>query len=1036
MKKYLKYNVFIIALFVLFMVNVSATNYSSSDIPDYSYVIGSHIFTDDEDQTEFYKGFVGTPQVMLGSSSIDFSDAESLDDFVIYYHLVSTLWTNSIDGSLIEDVPENFEITHINGTCIDEEKCGEEVGTKHTVTFTSHDKISFPFEDKEVSVTHKDTIAASDIPTDLTRYGYKFVCWYEDSEENSGADCFQFDTPITKDLTLKTKWEAIKYTIKYNLNGVEGSVEDQECDLSTINNTCQFATYDVPRNGYEFKGWSLIKDSQNLYYKSGTTMTDILKETSEITLYAVWEPINYKITYDLDGGTYTNDINPVITYNIENKEEIKLFKPTKKGYKFTGWNVEESTGSGSITGDTDSGYKLNVSSVGEIIIKAQWEEIQIEFSFKLGDEVDGVTPGNVTCKYETGCTLAEAPEREGYLFGGWEDKETTFLYAASQTIKHFDFEANDNVTLTAVWFKEKEDRYHIIYDLNDGFFNQTPVSEFTADTTDTSFATPTRIGYQFMGWCKEDPEPDAESCDTVTKVSDIITDPKQPDALKDVNVYALWKANEYTITFHKNDEGNTEIGDKITCTYDKNCALTDHSALFTTDDEGRQIALIGWAYKPSTGIYVSDNIEVKNLATEGEVKLYAVTKDITEDYKITYYLDGGTFKDHLEPQKTITKGDQLTLPELETREGYTFDGWYTLDENGLIKEEKLGDPNVQVDITADTTLIAKWTKDITYKITYYLNGGTFKSAESVKYEIPANGQLTLPEMAELPGYVFDGWYKLEASGTLGEKAGEVNTEITIAEDTVLVAKWTPVVTYKIDYYLAGGKFEELKYHPESGQSTYDPVTYPKIGNDQAEITIPNPHKNGYEFTGWQDAQTEEPIGEDTIDHKGKTITLTKDLFLVATWQERPEPTIATNFPETMKTNEAFDFKVTNQVGKDEGTFVIAKVTFTHKNSGSGAKNELSELKYCAIYNEDGTTCQTWLNFRPEDWEGDSIVYFGPQTTGFPLYDLTSLFNVTFNQADEYKIKIEMLKWDNDFEKTKSTNEVLSTTEIDITVASE
>ena len=460
MKKSIKYNIFLILLFVLFITSIEAKTYQrDSEIPDDSYIIGSQMFTTSEESTEFFDGAVGSAQVIFGAASLNVEDIKSLDDIVIYYHLFDDFWSDSITGEDIETnrVPETFDITHVNGKCVDEEKCGEEVGTKHTVTFTSHDKISFPFEDKEVSVTHKDTIAASDIPTDLTRYGYKFVCWYEDSEENSGADCFQFDTPITKDLTLKTKWEAIKYTIKYNLNGVEGSVEDQECDLSTINNTCQFATYDVPRNGYEFKGWSLIKDSQNLYYKSGTTMTDILKETSEITLYAVWEPINYKITYDLDGGTYTNDINPVITYNIENKEEIKLFTPTKKGYKFTGWNVEESTGSGSITGDTDSGYKLNVSSVGEIIIKAQWEEIQIEFSFKLGDEVDGVTPGNVTCKYETGCTLAEAPEREGYLFGGWEDKETNFLYAASQTIKHFDFEANDNVTLTAVWFKEKED---------------------------------------------------------------------------------------------------------------------------------------------------------------------------------------------------------------------------------------------------------------------------------------------------------------------------------------------------------------------------------------------------------------------------------------------------------------------------------------------------------------------------------------------------------------------------------------------------
>ena len=59
-----------------------------------------------------------------------------------------------------------------------------------------------------------------------------------------------------------------------------------------------------------------------------------------VTLYAKWKPIEYTITYDLDGGSVATD-NPA-TYNIESGN-ITLVNPTMEGYEFDGWTGTDLT---------------------------------------------------------------------------------------------------------------------------------------------------------------------------------------------------------------------------------------------------------------------------------------------------------------------------------------------------------------------------------------------------------------------------------------------------------------------------------------------------------------------------------------------------------------------------------------------------------------------------------------------------------------------------------------------------------------------
>ena len=54
-----------------------------------------------------------------------------------------------------------------------------------------------------------------------------------------------------------------------------------------------------------------------------------------MTLYVNWKPNTYKISYDLDGGTYGNEHPTTATYD----ERFTVDNPSKTGYTFLGWKI-------------------------------------------------------------------------------------------------------------------------------------------------------------------------------------------------------------------------------------------------------------------------------------------------------------------------------------------------------------------------------------------------------------------------------------------------------------------------------------------------------------------------------------------------------------------------------------------------------------------------------------------------------------------------------------------------------------------------
>ena len=228
-----------------------------------------------------------------------------------------------------------------------------------------------------------------------SKKGYTFKGWYLEKT---------FENPISAipkgsvgNVTLYAKWELTDYTITYVL-GDGGINADNNPETYTM--LSPTITFENPsRNGSIFKGW--YSDSQ--YKKKITQITE--GTTGNKKIYAKWSNIKYNITYLLDGGK-NNSKNPK-SYDVTTST-IKLKNPTKKGYTFLGWYL-------------DNTFETSISEIPKgsyenLTLYAKWELAEYTITY-VGVENEGLNPECYSINTPT--IYFKNPEKEGYTFKGW-----------------------------------------------------------------------------------------------------------------------------------------------------------------------------------------------------------------------------------------------------------------------------------------------------------------------------------------------------------------------------------------------------------------------------------------------------------------------------------------------------------------------------------------------------------------------------------------------------------------------------------------
>lgn len=120
----------------------------------------------------------------------------------------------------------------------------------------------------------------------------------------------------------------------------------------------------LPNEGYEFVGWfkgSKASGSNQRYdeYKDDAFITF---SGDKIEIYARFMPIEYKITYELNGGVLNE--TPLTTYNVESSDYV-LPIPVKTYFQFDGWK----------NGDAVVA-KISKGTTGDINLVATWTQIE------------------------------------------------------------------------------------------------------------------------------------------------------------------------------------------------------------------------------------------------------------------------------------------------------------------------------------------------------------------------------------------------------------------------------------------------------------------------------------------------------------------------------------------------------------------------------------------------------------------------------------------------------------------------------------
>ena len=198
---------------------------------------------------------------------------------------------------------------------------------------------------------------------------------------------------INEDKSLHVEWEPCDYHIDYDANGGEGTMDPQ--DFTGADETMKSKDNAFTREGYHFTGFkALDKDGNPVKDKDGKELP--LFETAEdfkaylialgdgakITLQAQWEPDEYTIKYDPNGGEGTMTEQHFSGTDKEAKSKPNEF--TAGGFDFVGFKAKDKDGN--YLKDKDGNdlvfanpadfisYLKKQGNGGEITLVAQWRK--------------------------------------------------------------------------------------------------------------------------------------------------------------------------------------------------------------------------------------------------------------------------------------------------------------------------------------------------------------------------------------------------------------------------------------------------------------------------------------------------------------------------------------------------------------------------------------------------------------------------------------------------------------------------------------
>ena len=248
-----------------------------------------------------------------------------------------------------------------------------------------------------------------------------------------------------------------------------------------------------------------------------------------------------------------------------------------------------------------------------------------------------------------------------------------------------------------------------------------------------------------------------------------------------VNLYAGWAPNTYTVKYNKNGGTGTMADQSFTYDVAQNLRAIAFSRTGYTFD--------GWATSAGADATYRGGASVKNLTAVngGVVTLYAVWA--RNNYTVRFNANGGsgTMADQAFKYSTAQNLRANTF----TRSGFSFSGWATSATGAKVYNDKQSVNNLATEEGAVVTLYAVWTRvSNNWYIQFHANGGSGSMANET-FQFGVSKAISANSFSR-SGYSFMGWAQGPSGSVKWESRESVQDLTTIPGATVhLYAVWFP-----------------------------------------------------------------------------------------------------------------------------------------------------------------------------------------------------------------------------------------------------
>ena len=444
-----------------------------------------------------------------------------------------------------------------------------------------------------------------------SKSGYSFMGWGTSASATSASYGSGGSYTSNAGASLYAIWRKT-ITITLNANGGSGGTTSLTGYAYNNNTTTTItlpnAANSPTRSGYTFLGWSTSSTATSASYTAGSSYSF----SSSTTLYAIWRK-TITITYNYNGSGQSNATATNYAYNANTSASFTIPSTTGTNaatwtdHVLLGWSTSSSATSSSYT--PCSSYSFSSSQT----LYAVWAH-PVTLNANNGTLNSGVNNSyNIPVKTGTIDLSNKGATRNGYDYAGWASS-STYNGSGSQSSS---YTISAKTTLYTVWRKT----ITITLNANGGSGGTASLTGYSYNNNNTTITlpnaqnSPTRAGYQFLGWAAT---ASASTAEYEVAASYTTTENK--------TLYAVWYPL-YVLTYN----ANGAVGTPPSSFQGAQVVLPNPTGLTKAGYE-----CIGWSTNPNAT--TTNVVSIGTTFTfESDTTLYAIWR---KTIRITYNLNG------------------------------------------------------------------------------------------------------------------------------------------------------------------------------------------------------------------------------------------------------------------------------------------------------------------------------------------------------------------------------------------------------------